>query len=250
MSARSATRRSSPRLVGMPDDAASRAEMALEAGRALNHPFTMSWALLYASLVHALRGDHAAAATHAADLAALCTRHGFSYRLSQAHILLCWAQVREHEPSLGLLADAIRNVRALGAEAFMPLYYGFLADAALFYGDLELGIGAANEGIAAAEATQETFYVAELYRLRAVLRHAKTPRMNPQSTTDLHRSRVEAETRGAHSLALRTALSHLRMHENCACGQDPLDALRVARNHVRGGATTSDVDAADTLLQT
>jgi len=236
-------------LVGLPDEAARRVEMAMEAGRALNHPFTMSWALLYASLVHALRGNHAAAATHAADLAALCTRHGFSYRLSQAHILLYWAQVRDHQPSLGLLADAIRKVRAHGAAAFMPLYFGFLADASLFHGDVELGFGAANDGIAAAEDTLEMFYVAELYRLRAVLRHLTTAPMKAQSATDLHRSRVEAEARGAHSLALRTALSHLHLHEHCTCGQNPLDVLRIARSHVLGGATTSDVDAADTLLQ-
>jgi predicted ATPase len=152
-------------LVGLPDEASLRVDAALSASEQLNHPFTMSWALLYGAIVGALRGDLAAAAARAADLAALCTRHGFSYRLSQAHILLYWAQVRGHQPSLGLLADSIRKVRALGAQVFMPLYFALLADASLAEGDVQRGIGAANDGIAIATETQETFYLAELYRL-------------------------------------------------------------------------------------
>ena len=240
-------------LVGRPDDAATQVDAALNAGRALNHPFTMSWTLLYASLVNALRGDHAAAASHATELAALCTRHGFSYRLSQAHILLFWGQVRDGQPSLGLLADSIRKVRDLGAAIFMPLYGAFLADACLVAGDAQLGIGAANDAIATAERTGEMFYVAELYRLRAMLRRsatASTPDRDVQADADLRRARVEAVARGAHSLALRAAISHVHLHggDQGSCGDDPMDVLRRARGQVRGGDTTADVRAADGLL--
>jgi len=158
--------------------------------------------------------------------------------------------VRERRPSLGLLADAIRQVRALGAQIFMPVYYAFLADASLFHGDTSLGIDAANDGIAAAEGTQETFYLAELYRLRAVLHHAATTQggADPRPYADLRRARTEATARGAHSLALRAALSHVHLHGDCTCGEDPLDGLRLARAGVHGGDATTDVSAADKLL--
>lgn len=61
---------------------------------------------------------------------------------------------------------------------------------------------------------------------------------------------VEPVARGAHSLALRAAISHVHLHggDQGSCGDDPMDVLRRARGQVRGGDTTADVRAADGLL--
>jgi class 3 adenylate cyclase len=194
-------------LTGSPREALERSVQALDLSERLAHPFTRSWALLYACMIHVLRDEVTAARARAAELVLLCERHGFAYRRAQAEILLSWALVREKVDAIEPMARAILAVRATGASVFSPYYYALFADACRFAGAADRGLVAVNEALAVVATTAESFYLAEIFRLKGeLLQEVSSPDL-PAAEAALSDSLALATAQSAHSLVLRTAVS-------------------------------------------
>jgi predicted ATPase/class 3 adenylate cyclase len=88
--------------LGYPDRAVKRADRALELARALDHPFTLAYALFHTANLHLWRGEPGIVAERAEIMLELAEEHGFQIWESLATMLLGAAQVALGKPEQGL----------------------------------------------------------------------------------------------------------------------------------------------------
>jgi class 3 adenylate cyclase/predicted ATPase len=237
-------------MMGRPEESIRRMAEARAAAHELKHSFSVAWAVFYDSMVHAACGDVPGALTRAEALIKLCAEQGFSYRLAQGRILAGWARARSGDRSgPDQMTPAIAAARATGALIFLPSYLALLADARLAVGDVHGGLAAIDEAQKVISTTKETFYAAELPRLRAELLLAERPEAGGEAERLFRRALAEASAQRAWSLALRSATGLGRLLGRQGRGAEGRELLREARGRVLG-APTVEMLQADELLRT
>lgn len=88
--------------LGYPDRAVGRANRAMERARALNHPFTLAYALFHTGSLHMWRGEMQQAQARARAMMEVAEGHGFQIWGSLATMLLGATQMVLGEPVEGL----------------------------------------------------------------------------------------------------------------------------------------------------
>ncbi|HEX6305526.1 MAG TPA: adenylate/guanylate cyclase domain-containing protein [Anaerolineales bacterium] len=88
--------------LGYLDRAVDRADRAIELATALNHPFTMAYALFHTGTLHLWRGDIALAQERARAMLGMVEEHGFQIWESLATMLLGATQMALGQPEEGL----------------------------------------------------------------------------------------------------------------------------------------------------
>jgi predicted ATPase/class 3 adenylate cyclase len=88
--------------LGYPDSAVERANRAMQRARALNHPFTLAYALFHTGSLHMWRGEMEIAQERAREMAEVAEGHGFQIWGSLATMLLGATQMVIGEPEQGL----------------------------------------------------------------------------------------------------------------------------------------------------
>jgi len=137
----------------------------------LNDAHGLAVAKWHAGVLACLDQNYPAVERLATELIELCTRRNFALWLAGGVVLKGWAQraLGNHAQALVWIEDGLSDLRAIGANLFLPLYLGLKADA----------LQAANrnsdalDAISEAEALVERFEVrsgaSELYRRRGLL---------------------------------------------------------------------------------
>ncbi len=77
--------------LGYPEQALRRNDEALTLARQLSHPFSLTYALAWTAVIHALRREEHVTQEWAQTGVALSTEHGFMFHLAYGTILLGWA---------------------------------------------------------------------------------------------------------------------------------------------------------------
>lgn len=190
-------------------DAAETAGRAVGLARELAHPFSLSWAYLYAGMVQSLCGDAPQTREYADALKLLSEEQGFSYRLAQAHVLGGWAMVFEFEDEAGLaeIRDGITAVFGTGARVYGPLYHALLAEAYLKLGLVDMGFAAIGAGLNENPRTAERVFEAQLLCLRAELLARKSGDNQAEVIRTLTGAVEIARKQGARLLELRALIS-------------------------------------------
>jgi predicted ATPase/class 3 adenylate cyclase len=88
--------------LGYPDRAVERADRAIALARALNHPFTLAYALFHTGSLHMWRGEMQLAQEHARAMREVAEGHGFQIWGSLATMLLGATQMVLGQPEQGL----------------------------------------------------------------------------------------------------------------------------------------------------
>jgi predicted ATPase/class 3 adenylate cyclase len=101
--------------LGFPDRAVARANRAMERARALNHPFTLAYALFHTGSLHMWRGEMQVAQARAREMMEVAEEHGFLIWGSLATMLLGATQM-----VLGQTEQGLANI-----EQGFALYQGF-----------------------------------------------------------------------------------------------------------------------------
>src|SRR5262249_11753067 len=129
--------------LGYPDHALVKLKEALSLAAQLSHPFTLAFALYFATVVYQYRREWQAAQEHALALTSLSTEHGFRQRLAQGRIMLGWALVEEGRAAEGIasMRQSVAAYGATGADLGRSSYLALLAEA---YGKE----GQADQGLA------------------------------------------------------------------------------------------------------
>jgi len=230
-------------LLGHVDEAARTSEAALALARELDHPFTMAQTLFFASTVHHERQDPAATLSTASAAVAIARDHGFRLIAAWASILEGWALARigDRDDGLAMIRSAMPSVVQASGQ-FVTYFCGIVADVSLACGRHDEGLRAVDEGLSAVERTGESFYEAELYRLRGELRLAVAGAHAVASAEeDFRRACATARAQDARWLLLRatTTLARTAPH-----GGDRMRLLTDAIEGITEGLDLPDMRAA------
>jgi DNA-binding winged helix-turn-helix (wHTH) protein/tetratricopeptide (TPR) repeat protein len=115
--------------LGDDDRAVELMEIGLELARRDDHAFSLANAQEQAAVLHQLRGDIDAVATHASAAASLANEQGVEPRVAVARILALWAAAEAGDVADSLeLREALVRYRSSGSLMDLPYFLGLAAD--------------------------------------------------------------------------------------------------------------------------
>ncbi len=202
-------------LLGYPEQAVQQLEVNLAKARALAHPPTLALALAYAAMLYQFRREPAQVQQLAAETIALSAKHGITYYELWATMLYTWAVAVQTERAdrLSALSAMQRNIeqfRATESSVRLPYYTSLAVDLCLRIGQVEQGLAMLREAEEFAVSTGETWWCAELHRLRGELlqRQGATPE---EAAFCFGEAINLARQQGARMLELRATVSLARL---------------------------------------
>jgi class 3 adenylate cyclase/tetratricopeptide (TPR) repeat protein len=173
-------------VMGQLDEAAALASDAIEHGRGTAEPLNVAFALAYAGIVHQLRDEPGEVMPLVQEGIEICRDQGFLEYEALSGMLRGWARARLGSPAEGV-AELMQGM-SLGSETGTviegPRACGYLADAQSRMGDLPRALETVERGLALANRHGNTYWNAELLRLKGEiwLQHDPTARKEVAAT--------------------------------------------------------------------
>jgi tetratricopeptide (TPR) repeat protein len=215
--------------------ACSRESLAI--AEATARPFDLAYATCFAAMLANLRGDHRAAAQHAARASALAQEHAFKDWLAAATAQLAIARI-----GLGHAAESVQTLKAVftawqasGAALNLHVMLAALAGAQLMARAPQEALANIDAAIEHAERHGEHWLDAELYRLRGQILEF-LPERSQDAAAQYRRAIDKARAQGATFLAMRSALSLFMCDSRAARDSDARDLLRSSVDSLEGEA--------------
>jgi tetratricopeptide (TPR) repeat protein len=145
-------------------------EEAISLAKELNDMNALALALNCAAILAHMERNVADVERRSSNLIELSTRHHYAQWLAVGSILRGWARSASGETSDGIswIEDGTRNYRATGAVLAMPFYLAIKAEALYLADRTSEALEVLNEAEALAERFDQSFWCAELRRLRGV----------------------------------------------------------------------------------
>jgi len=240
-------------LLGYPDQASRRKTEGLALAHRVGHKNTLGFALMYSAMVDTFGRDVSSAAEHAATLLELSREHKLDLWAASATVVQGWAMVRQGQGAAGIavIQRGLADWKASGAEWMRPFFLGLLAEACALSGDIQRGLDALDEALAAVERTRERWPEAELHRLRGQLLAALPDGGRPDEASAAFLRAIEmARRQSAKSWELRAATSLARLWRDQGKPADARYLLVPVSAWFTKGFGTPDVDEAKALLDT
>jgi class 3 adenylate cyclase/DNA-binding SARP family transcriptional activator/pimeloyl-ACP methyl ester carboxylesterase len=230
--------------LGRADSALERAERAVAAAAIAPRAYARGMAHVNAAIVSQCIRDPAAVRQWAEAGIEASGQAGYPYWSAVGGILRGWARVMEGDAHGGLaeLRRALDEARSTGARLDDPYFLAVLADACLVVGEVDTGLAAVDEAIAAMSSERSFFCEPELHRLRGDLLLARDER--PAAEASLDTAVAVARRQGARAYELRALVSLARIRRDRAAGEAV--AAVVAAMHE--GAGSPDLLAAHAVL--
>jgi predicted ATPase len=201
-------------------------------------------------MLHRLRQEGQAAQERAEAAMTLSTEQGFPFWLAMGTILRGGALAEQGQATDGItqMRQGLAVFQATGAEVGRPYFLALLAEAYGRGGQVEEGLCALAEALAAVEKTGERFYEAELHRLTGELLLARAVANQVEAEACFRQALDIARRQSAKSLELRAAMSLSRLWQH----QGERDEARQLLPEIYGwfteGFDTADLQEAKALL--
>jgi adenylate cyclase len=143
---------------------------AISLAKELNDMYGLAVALQFAAALAAMERNLADVERYSSDLIELSTRQHFAHWIAIGAVYRGWARSASGEISDGIscIEDGIRNYRATGAMLEMPHLLTLKAEALYLADRTSEALEALSEAEALAERFEQSFWCAELHRLRGV----------------------------------------------------------------------------------
>jgi predicted ATPase len=236
--------------LGYPEQALQRIHEALTLARELSHPLTQVFALYFAVVLHASYREARAAQERAEAAIALSTEHGFALWLTRGTVLHGWALVEQGQGEKGVteMYQGLAAYRATGAEVARPYWLALLAEAYGHLGQVEEGLRALEEALAAVERTEERFHEAELHRLKGELLLMRSVEHRGEAETSFRQALDISRRQQAKSLELRAAMSLSRLWQQQGKHAEARQLLAPVYGWFTEGFDTADLQEASALL--
>lgn len=157
--------------LGYPEEAAQRSDDALRLAGQLEHPFSLAYALNFATWLAIDSGDDRRARVLAERLAGLADEQHLDFMQTAAAILHGWASVHDGSVAEGiaLMREGLDVYGRSGQPLFMPWALRLLAGVCIAEGRLDLARAAIAEAFDVVEATGQRVLEAELHELTGEL---------------------------------------------------------------------------------
>ncbi|MBI1734181.1 MAG: AAA family ATPase [Candidatus Rokubacteria bacterium] len=200
-------------LLGRLDEAQERAEEAIALARECAHPFSQAFALCASVLVAFGRNQPAYAVERVEKALAVSRDHGFPLWWAASTILAGWVAAATGRPEHGLaqLRRGLAGWDSIGAGNLRPYYLTLLADACRVAGEVDAGLVATSEALAAVEATGERLWEAEIHRLEGELLRLRGSAAKGEVEACYTRALEIARGQGAQLLEKRASASLWRL---------------------------------------
>jgi len=193
--------------LGQADAARMRAREAVALARRLNDPFSLAFALLYETVVHALRRDVTAQLERAAETIALSEAQGFPFWLGLGRAFHAGARVAAgHPDAFPEMLEGLALVAETGNQLHAPEIFLYLAEAQQASGHVAEAQGTVATALAVAAQMGQSFFDADLYRLDGDLLRALGGPAD-EAAARYHRALAIARKQGARSLELRAPVA-------------------------------------------
>jgi hypothetical protein len=183
------------------------------------------------------------------ELAAYCTEKKVEQIRLLAVLLSAYARAMRDpiESNIVSIRDALVALRKSGGNTGNSIILSNLAEAFLTAGDLDAADAALSDGFAFVDQSGETYFLADLHRLKGLLALRK-PAPDRQQAADCFAAAIAvARSQDARLLELRAATDLARLwHEDG--GHDPRALLLPILDTIEGGETARDVRDARALL--
>ena len=173
-------------LLGRVEESAARIAGAERQARALGHPQTLAFVLLFRMLVHHLRAEPAPMLEAYDQLADLCARKGIAQEILWARAVRGWALFKsgQREPGLTEVAAGIADQQASHNELLRPFFLQMHAELLLESGDVDGADALLHEARAIGRSTDQQMFAAEWHRLRGAILEARGQLDDAQSAYD------------------------------------------------------------------
>lgn len=235
-------------MLGFPDQARRRSEETLELARALPSPPSLALVLVHAAFLqqHLRQPDRVLAM--AEECMAVCDEHGLAQERVWVMPANGWAlaELGRVEEGIAQIHTALDAQISIGGELARPQFLGFLGEVHWHLGQVEKGLSAVEDGLAMSKRTGNSYYNAELWRLKGELLKM---RGNMADAEDCFQKAIEiARQQSAKSFELRASTSLASLWQKQG---RPTEAHR-SLGEIYGGFTegfeTADLREAASLL--
>jgi predicted ATPase len=245
--------------LGYPNQALQRSQEALALARELAHPYSLGYALFWATFVHQFRGEGQLTHERAEALITLATEHGFALWIAGGTIMRGWALAQHsHEPAAGQrpgqegrdqIHQGLAAWGATGAKVIRPYGLSLLAEASAQVSQYEVGLTLLAEALAVIDETGERRWEAELYRLKGELPRTRSAAYDTEAETCFQRALDVARRQEAKSLELRAAMSLSRLWQQQGRRDDARALLAPIYSWFTESFDTADLQEAKALLE-
>jgi adenylate cyclase len=239
-------------LMGYPDRALRLVVDAVTLASDLLQPLSMVSARRYAWWIHQLRRESKTAAEHAAALASLSAQHHFAFYRAWGIFQQGWARTwtsGNADEGLAQMREGVAALRGTGAGQLSTYALAVLAEAyATAQRPLD-GLEVLDEAMTICEACGETFFEAELRRLRGELWWSAQAADEAQVERSFLDAVEIARQQEARWLELRAATSVARLWKRRGKTKDARAVLGRIVGWLTEGAETSDFQDAKALLE-
>jgi class 3 adenylate cyclase/predicted ATPase len=234
--------------LGFPDRAMEMMNAALVLSQRLSHFYSLTFALVWTSILHDLRGEFDSAQGRAEAAIDLANEHRLQQSLAGGIIGRGFALT-----GLGQEAEGISQLRAglaawngVGAHLLDTQWLGFIAGAQIQATRFNDALATLDRAVEAGAATGECHYQAELCRLRGIVL-AKAGEHDGAASW-FHRAIGAAQNQQARSLELRAATSLARLWRDQGKRAEAYDLLAPVYGWFTEGFDTADLKEAKALL--
>jgi len=235
--------------LGYPDRARRLVREVVEDARVSRHPFTLTGVDVMGAMVSHLCREPASAVALEEEALRIATEQGFALWIGAA---LCGlgstiAELGRFEEGMERIREGLALYRATGGETNTAFVLGGVAGLCHAEGRLDEAEAAVDEALALVERKLETFYTAELLRLKGEVRLARAD--EPSAAALFERAFALARAQQARSLELRAATSLARLAERRGGGRGGVEALAAVYEWFDEGLDTPDLRDARALLE-
>jgi class 3 adenylate cyclase/predicted ATPase len=235
-------------LLGYPDQAQQRGEEAMTLAHDLRHPFSLVFALDFATRLRVLRREWQRAQAHAEAMLTLTTEYGFGQYTNTGTVLHGVSLVAQgHAEGLAQIRHGLTARQFLGLPV-RPYQLTLLLEALIVAGQHDDGLQVVTEALALVPTMGERVTEAELYRLKGVLLLAQSSDNHTEAEACFAQAMTIAQNQSAKSWELRAATSLTRLWQCQGKRQEAHDLLAPVYHWFTEGFDTVDLQEAKALL--
>ncbi len=237
--------------LGHPDRALASSEAAVALANRVEHPFSLTVALMWAGLVHRERSEFDRMRERAENLVGLAERLGFPMYLGAGRFMRGSARVESGEGEVGLaeVQQALADLAGTGAGVGAPEFLAMLAAGLRKVGRYDDALDALGLGVARAEGQGQHFYDAELHRLQAEILIGMGGKAAEDAELLLTQSLEIARRQDAKTFELRAATNLARLWQRQGKREQARALLAPVYAWFTEGFATRDLKEANALLE-
>jgi class 3 adenylate cyclase/predicted ATPase len=237
-------------LLGDGGGAAATADRALEIARKSGEVSTLMYVLFFISPLHLLMRNYPTATAQAQELLALAEEKVAAFWIERATFVqgCILASTSKPNDAVQLLTSGLATSQVTGTTFWLPLYESYLAKAHADMGNFVDAWRCIGEATRAVEATKETMFEAEVYRIAGEIAFQSPERDVAKAQAYFERALSVARAQQAKSWELRAAVSMARLLRDLGKPHQARELLAPVYGWFTEGFDTLDLKEARALL--